>query len=183
MVMRPADANEVAEAYKVIMAETHQPCILVLSRQAVPTLDRSKLAPASGVAKGAYVLADTPGKNLDVLLIATGSEVGLAVKAHERLVKEGIGARVVSMPSWELFARQDDAYKQSVLPREVTARVSIEMAATMGWERWVGIDGAKIGVDTFGASAPLKDLLTHFGFTVDHVVRAAKQQLERRGVK
>jgi transketolase len=186
ILLRPADANEVVEAWKVIMKLHHEPVALVLARQASPTLDRSKYAPASGVAKGAYVLADATGGKPDVILIATGSEVGLCVKAYEQLTAEGIKARVVSMPSWEIFddyCKEDPAYRESVLPSSVTARVSVEQASTFGWERYVGFSGAIIGMQTFGASAPLKELTKKFGFTVDNVVNMAKEQIrniERR---
>ena len=173
IVLRPGDANEVTEAWKIIAQQQHTPVALVLTRQNLPTLDRTKYAAASGVAKGAYVLADSPGK-LDVILLATGSEVSLAIDAYEKLKAEGIKARVVSMPSWEIFDNQDAAYKQSVLPPDVTARVSIEMGATLGWERYTGSKGRNIGMKRFGASAPLKDLLKYFGFTVDKVVEEAR---------
>jgi transketolase len=179
MVMRPGDANEVAEAWRVIMQLRHDPVALVLSRQALPTLDRSVYAPASGVAKGAYVLADAePGATPEVILMATGSEVGLAVSAFEQLKGEGVKARVVSMPCWELFEQQSDEYKEEVLPRAVRARVAIEQAATFGWERYAGIDGEVVGMGTFGHSAPLKALLTKYGFTPDAVVRLAREQVE-----
>jgi transketolase len=174
-VFRPGDANEVVEAWKVVMQMQHGPALLVLSRQAMPTLDRSKYASASGVAKGAYVLADAPGASPDVILMGTGSELSLCVDAYERLKAEGINTRVVSMASWEVFEKQDQAYKDSVLPPNVTARVSVEMAATLGWERYVGPKGKMIGMHTFGASAPLKDLLKKFGFSADAVVAAARQ--------
>jgi transketolase len=173
IVLRPGDANEVTEAWKIIAQQQHTPVALVLTRQNLPTLDRTKYAPASGVARGAYVLADSAGK-LDVILLATGSEVSLAVDAYEKLKVDGIKARVVSMPSWEIFDNQDAAYKQSVLPPDVTARVSIEMGATLGWERYTGSKGRNIGMKRFGASAPLKDLLKYFGFTVDKVVEEAR---------
>jgi transketolase len=177
LVLRPGDANEVVEAYKVIMQHTHGPVSLVLTRQALPTFDRSKFAPASGVAKGAYVLADAPGGKPDVILMASGSEVQLCMQAYEKLQAEGIKARVVSMPSWELFERQDAAYKESVLPASVTARVSVEMASTFGWERYVGAKGKMVGMRTFGASAPLKAVLKKFGFEPENVVAAAKDVL------
>jgi transketolase len=180
ILLRPADANEVVEAYKVIMQFQHHPVSLVLTRQALPTFDRSKYAPASGVAKGAYVLADAPGGKPDIILMATGSEVRLCVEAYEQLKTEGINARVVSMPSWELFERQDDAYKQSVFPPNVTARVSVEMAATLGWERYVGLKGKMLGMHSFGASAPLKDVLKRFGFVTENVVAAAKEVLGKK---
>jgi transketolase len=179
MVMRPGDANEVAEAWRVIMQLRHDPVALVLSRQALPTLDRSVYAPASGVAKGAYVLADAePGATPEVILMATGSEVGLAVSAFEQLKGDGVKARVVSMPCWELFEQQSDEYKEEVLPKAVRARVAIEQAATFGWERYAGIDGEVVGMGTFGHSAPLKALLTKYGFTPDAVVRLAREQVE-----
>lgn len=177
LILRPADANEVLEAYKIIVPLRHNPVSLVLTRQAIPTFDRTKYAPASGVAKGAYVLADAPGGKPDVILMATGSEVHLCVEAYEKLKAEGINARVVSMPSWEIFERQDAAYKQSVFPPNVTARVSVEMAATLGWERYVGPKGKMLGMHTFGASAPLKDVLKKFGFVTDKVVATAKEVL------
>jgi transketolase len=176
-LLRPGDANEVVEAYRYVMQLRHRPAALVLSRQPLPTLDRTKYASAAGVAHGAYALADAPGGKPEVLLIATGSEVGLAAQAHEHLVAEGIGSRVVSMPSWEIFEQETQAYRDSVLPPEVKARVAIEQASTFGWERYVGPTGRVIGMHTFGASAPLKALQQEFGFTVDNVVAAAKAQL------
>jgi transketolase len=177
IVLRPADANETAEAWKVIMKLHHEPAVLVLTRQAVPTIDRSKYASASGVAQGAYVLADAPGGKPDVLLLASGSEVAVCLEAFERLKAEGVKARVVSMPSWELFDDQPKEYRDRVLPPEVTARVSVEQASTFGWAKYVGATGHSIGMRSFGASAPLKDLLKKFGFTPEHVVAAAKGQL------
>jgi transketolase len=177
MVMRPADANEVLEAWKVIARLHHQPAVLVLTRQALPTLDRSKYGSAEGVARGAYVLAEAPGGKPQVLLLASGSEVSLCVAAYEKLVADGIAARVVSMPSWELFGQQTAAYQEQVLPAAVTARVSVEQASTFGWQRFTGLTGERIGMHTFGASAPLKELQKKFGFTVDNVVAAAKRQL------
>jgi transketolase len=177
LVFRPGDANEVTETYKAALQHANGPSTLVLSRQAMPTLDRTKYAPAAGVAKGAYVLADADGGKPEVILMATGSELQWAVAAYEKLKSEGIKARVVSMPCWELFEQQDSAYKEAVLPSSVTARVSIEMAATLGWERYLGPKGKAIGMHTFGASAPLKDLLKRFGFDTDHVVAAAKSLL------
>ena len=174
LILRPGDANEVVEAYKVILQHTHGPSILVLTRQAMPTLDRVKYAPAAGVAKGAYILADAPGGKPDVILMGSGSEVSLCVEAGEKLNAAGIKARVVSMPSWELFERQDPAYKESVFPASVSARVSVEMASTFGWERYVGLKGKMIGMHSFGASAPLKDLLKKFGMEADKVVAAAR---------
>jgi transketolase len=177
ITLRPGDANEVLEAWKVIMKLKHEPVALILSRQAMPTLDRSKYAAASGVTKGAYVLGDAPGGKPDVILMATGTEVGLAVEAYEKLTAEGVKARVVSMPSWELFEHQPQDYRDSVLPPSVTARVSVEQASTFGWERYVGPTGASIGMTSFGASAPLKELQKKFGFTADRIVTAAKEQL------
>ncbi|HUC28086.1 MAG TPA: transketolase [Candidatus Acidoferrum sp.] len=177
IVLRPGDANEVTECWKVIAQLRHSPAALVLSRQAMPTFDRSKYAAASGVAKGAYVLADAPGGKPDLILMGTGSEVSLCVDAYEKLKAEGVKARVVSMPSWEIFEQQDASYRESVLPSSVTARVSVEMAATSGWDRFVGPKGRMIGMHRFGASAPLKDLLKFFGFTVDHVVEEARAAL------
>jgi len=177
LVLRPGDANEVVEAWKLALLQSHRPTALVLSRQPMPTFDRTKFAPASGVAKGAYVLSDAAGGKPDVILIGTGSEVGLCVAAQEKLAAESIKARVVSIPSWELFEEQDAAYKESVFPSAATARVSVEMASTFGWERYTGPKGRIIGMRTFGASAPLKDLLKKFGFTVENVVATAKQTL------
>ena len=175
--LRPGDANEVVEAWRWIMRSQHDPVALVLSRQALPTLDRTKYASAEGVAKGAYVLTNAPNGDPEVILIATGSEISLAVEAYEALAAEGIKARVVSMPSWELFERQPQDYRDAVLPPEVTARVAIEQASTFGWERYVGTTGAIVAMSTFGASAPLKELQTKFGFTPDKVVEAAKAQI------
>jgi transketolase len=178
IVLRPADANEVVEAWKVIMKLHHAPALLVLTRQALPTIDRSKYASASGVAQGAYILADAQGGKPDVLLLATGSEVALCMEAYERLKTEGIKARVVSMPSWELFDDQPQEYRDRVLPPNVTARVSVEQASVFGWAKYVGSTGHSVGMRSFGASAPLKDLLKKFGFTADSVVQAAKEQLK-----
>jgi transketolase len=180
VVLRPADANEVVEAYRYIMQLRHQPALLALSRQPLPTLDRSRYAPASGVARGAYVLAEAPGGKPEVILIATGSEVSLAVDAHEKLLAGGLRSRVVSMPSWDIFDHQTQEYRDSVLPPGVTARVAVEQASTFGWERYVGTSGRIIGMKTFGASAPLKELQRHFGFEPDHAVAAAKELLGRR---
>jgi transketolase len=178
--LRPGDANEVVEAYRYIMQLHHQPAVLAVSRQALPTLDRTKYASASGVAQGAYVLADAPGGNPEVIIIASGSEVSLAVQAHENLIAEGIRSRVVSMPSWEIFDHQPQAYRDSVLPPNVKARVAVEQGSTFGWERYVGNSGSIIGMHTFGASAPLKELQRKFGFEPDQVALAAKQQLDRK---
>jgi transketolase len=179
IVLRPADANEVLEAWRVIMNLHHEPVALVLTRQDVPTLDRRRCAPASQLARGAYILADSPDGYPDVLLLASGSEVSLCVSAHERLTAERIKARVVSMPSWELFERQSQKYRDEVLPPSVTARVAVEQASTFGWAHYVGTSGAVIGMTSFGASAPLKVLQKEFGFTTDHVVAAAKDQLKK----
>ena len=176
ITMRPGDANEVAEAWRVIMQFRHEPVCLILSRQNMPTLDRTKYAPASGVAKGAYVLADSKGGAPDVILIGTGSEVSLCVDAYEKLTGEGIKARVVSMPSWELFEHQSAEYRESVLPAKVKARVSVEQASTFGWDRYAG---RRVGMHTFGASAPLKELQKKFGFTPDAVVAAAKEEIAK----
>jgi transketolase len=177
IVMRPGDANEVLEAWKTIMPFKHNPVAMVLSRQALPTLDRSKYAAASGTAKGGYVLGDAQGGKPQVILIGTGSELSLAVSAYEKLTAEGIRARVVSMPSTDIFDMQDEAYKNSVLPPDVTARVSVEAASVFGWERYVGLKGQSIGMRTFGGSAPAKDLYKKFGITVEHVIEAAKEVL------
>jgi transketolase len=176
-VIRPADANEVAEAWREAMDRHHQPVALVLTRQDVPVLDRSRYAPAEGLRRGGYVLADPDGGDPEVILIATGSEVALAVAAHERLVSDGIRSRVVSLPCWELFDRQDQAYRDSVLPPAIRARVSIEEASTVGWDRWVGPSGRMVGMHTFGSSAPLKDVQGKFGFTPDKVAEAAREVL------
>ena len=180
ITLRPADANEVVEAYRYAMPLRHRPVVLALSRQPLPVLDRKKYAPASGVARGAYVLADAPGAKPEVILIATGSEVSLAIEAHEKLVAEGIRSRVVSMPSWEIFDEQPREYRDEVLPPSVTARVAIEQASTLGWERYVGTSGAVIGMRTFGASAPLKSLLVKFGYDPDKIASAAREQLGRK---
>jgi transketolase len=177
IVLRPGDANEVVEAWKIAVQTSHGPVLLVLSRQAVPTLDRTKYASATGVAKGAYVLADAPGGKPDVILIGTGSELSLCADAAEKLKAAGVQARVVSMPSWELFEKQDQSYKDSVLPPSVTARVSVEMSMPLGWERYVGPKGQMIGMHSFGASAPWKDLQKHFGFTTDAVIAAARKTI------
>lgn len=177
ITLRPADANEVLEAWKVIMKLRHSPVALVLTRQALPTLDRTKYASATGVERGAYVLADAPDNKPEVMLIATGSEVSLCVQAFEQLAAEGIKARVISMPSWEIFAQQPQQYRDSVLPPEITARVSVEQASILGWERWVGPQGRVIGMGTFGVSAPLKDVQRKFGFLSESVAEAAKRVL------
>ncbi len=177
IVLRPADANEVVEAYRVAVTSKLHPVILALSRQALPTMDRTKYAPASGTLKGGYVLADAVPGTPEIILIGTGSEVPLCVEAFEKLKAEGVKARVVSLPSWELFEQQPKAYRDGVLPPAVTKRVCVEMASAFGWERYAGTTGAIIAMRSFGASAPLKDLLKKFGFTVEAVVQAAKDQL------
>src|SRR5262249_55217042 len=182
ITLRPCDANEVVEAWKVILQLRHEPVALILTRQAIPTIDRTKYASAEGLRRGAYVLADAPGGKPDVLLVATGSEVHLCVEAHERLKPEGIGARVVSMPSWEIFAyhcRQHPEYREQVLPSAVTARVSVEQASTFGWARFVGATGQWIGMQKFGGAGPPKELQKKFGFTADAVVAAAREQVAR----
>jgi transketolase len=179
MLLRPADANEVVEAWKVIMQLQHEPVVLVLSRQAVPTFDRSKYGAASGVAKGAYILADAPDGKPEVILMGTGTEVSLCVSAYEQLKTEGVKARVVSIPSWNLFDHQSDEYKAKVLPPEVKARVAVEQAATFGWSQYVGPAGIVIGMRRFGASAPIKDLQKKFGFTTENVVAMARKALEK----
>ena len=176
-VIRPADANEVAEAWRVALDRSHQPVALILTRQNVPVFDRDKYGAAEGLRRGGYVLADAEGGEPEVILIATGSEVALALAAHEELSADGIRSRVVSLPCWEIFDRQDRSYRDEVLPPSVTARVSVEEASTLGWDRYVGSGGAKIGMHTFGTSAPLKDVQTKFGFTPDRVAEAAKELL------
>ena len=183
IVLRPADANEISEAWRLIMQLRHEPVALILSRQALPTLDRSQYAPASHLEKGAYILADAPEGKPEVLLLATGSEVSLCVEAYEKLKTEGIKARVVSMPSLELFEQQSQKYRDEVLPPSVTARVAVEQASTFGWARYVGLTGHVIGMKTFGASAPLKELVKKFGFTPENVIAAAKDQLNKNASK
>jgi len=178
--IRPADANEVVEAWRVVMELKHAPAALALTRQAVPTLDRGKYAPASGLAKGAYVLADAEGGKPQVILIGTGSEVSMCVDAYERLKQEGIAARVVSMPSWELYELQERVYREQVLPPAVSARVAVEQGSTLGWAQYVGAEGAVIGMKGFGGSAPFQQLQKKFGFTAERIVAAAKEQLARR---
>ena len=177
VVIRPGDANEVVEAWRFAMHSKHDPVAMILSRQALPTLDRGVYAAASNLERGAYVLADSPGSDPEVILIGTGSEVGLVVDAYEQLTAEGVRARVVSMPSWELFDRQSPEYRDSVFPPHLRARVAVEQASTMGWDRYVGSGGAVIGMHTFGASAPLKELQKKFGFTPDRVVESAREQI------
>jgi transketolase len=179
-LIRPADANEVVEAYRYIMQLHHEPAVLALTRQAVPTIDRAKYASAKGVAQGAYILADAPGGAPEIILIATGSEVHLAIAAHETLIAQGIKSRVVSMPSWDIFEHQSAEYREKVLPAAVTKRVAIEQASTFGWERYIGREGRIIGMKTFGASAPLKELEKEYGFLPDTVVTTAKDVLGRK---
>lgn len=179
ITLRPADANEVAEAWRVIIGLHHQPAALVLSRQPLPTFDRTRYATAAGLKRGAYILADAPAGKPAVILIGTGSEVALCIDAYEELKRDGVASRVVSMPSWELFEQQDQAYRDEVLPPNVTARVSAEMGSVIGWDRYVGVTGAKVGMNTFGSSAPLKDLLTKFGFTPEKVLAAAREQIAK----
>ena len=179
ITLRPGDANEVVEAFRYIVQLRHQPAALALSRQPIPTFDRTKYASAAGVSRGAYVLADSPGENPQVILIASGSEVSLAVEAHELLVTEGVRSRVVSMPSWEIFDHQPKEYRDTVLPPAVKARLAIEQASTLGWERYVGESGEVIGMHTFGASAPLKELQRKFGFEPQQVITAAKDLLRK----
>jgi transketolase len=180
VTLRPGDANEVVEAYRVVMQMRHRPAVLALSRQPLPTLDRTKYAPASGVARGAYVLADASGGKPELILIASGSELSIAVETHEQLRVEGLRSRVVSMPSWELFDEQPQEYRDAVLPPDVTARVAVEQGSTLGWERYVGPRGQVIGMKTFGASAPLKALQKKFGFEPDRVAAIARSLLARR---
>jgi transketolase len=180
IVLRPADANEVAEAWRVVLSLKHESACLIMSRQNLPTFDRTRYAPASGVRRGAYVLADAGNGKPDVILMATGSEVGLCVEVYEKLKAEGVAGRVVSMPSWELFEHQPEEYREAVLPPDVTRRVAVEQASTLGWERYTGLRGTILGMKTFGASAPLKELLVKFGFTGENLYAAAKQQLARK---
>jgi transketolase len=179
LVLRPADANEVVEAWRVIMQLQHEPAVLVLTRGAVPTFDRRRYTSAAGLARGAYVLAEAEGGPPQVLLLGTGSEVALCLSAYEQLKTEGIRARVVSMPSWELFEKQSPDYRNSVLPPDVTARVAVEAASGFGWSQYTGTGGDIVAMQTFGSSAPLQQLLQKYGFTVDHVVAAARNQLAR----
>jgi transketolase len=180
ITLRPADANEAVEAWRVIAAFRHEPVALILTRQAVPTLDRTKYAPADGLRRGAYILADADDGRPQVLLRATGSEVALCVEAYESLKAEGIKARLVSMPSWEMFehyCRDHPEYREHVLPESVTARVSVEQGSVLGWAQYVGRRGHSIGMQTFGASAPLKELQQKFGFTTENIIAAAKHQI------
>jgi transketolase len=178
IVLRPADANEVVEAYRFVMQLSHRPAVIALSRQALPTFDRRKYAPASGVARGAYVMAESPGGTPQIIVIASGSEVALAVDAYEALTSQGVRARVVSMPSWEIFESQPQSYREEVLPPKAKARVAIEQGSVLGWDRYVGPEGRVIGMQTFGASAPLKELQRKFGFEPERVVSVARELLE-----
>jgi transketolase len=178
VTIRPADANEVREAWRFAM-QSKRPTALSLSRQALPVLDRQSYGPASGLLRGAYVLADGDKGAPDVILLSSGSEVALCIEAHDRLAKDGISARVVSMASWELFEEQEPAYRNQVLPPAIRARVSVEAASLFGWDRYVGRDGARIGMTTFGASGPYRDVYRHFGITVEHIIETAKKQVAR----
>jgi transketolase len=177
VVLRPGDANEVVEAYRYVLQLRHQPAVIALSRQPLPTFDRNKYASAAGVARGAYVMADSSGGPPEIILIASGSEVSLIVDAHEELASQGIRSRVVSMPSWDIFEHQPQSYREDVLPPEVKARIAVEQGSVLGWDRYVGVGGQVIGMKTFGASAPLKELQRKFGFEPERVVAAAKELL------
>jgi transketolase len=179
VVLRPADANEVVEAYRYILQLRHQPALIALSRQPLPTFDRRKYASAAGVARGAYVMADAADGSPEIILIASGSEVALVIRAHEALTARGIRSRVVSMPSWDIFEHQPQSYRQEVLPAAVTARLAVEQGSVLGWDRYVGPTGRVIGMKTFGASAPLKELQRKFGFEPEHVVSVAMELLGR----
>jgi transketolase len=180
LVVRPADANEVSEAYKIAMIEKQRPTALVLTRQNLPTFDRTKVAPADGVRKGGYILADAADGKPDVILIATGSEVSLCLTAYEKLTAEGVKARVVSIPCWELFDEQPAEYRDAVLPPTVPGRVGVELGIKQGWEKYIGPSGKFIGMNGFGASAPFEVVLKHFGVTVENIVAAAKEQSIRQ---
>ena len=181
-VIRPADANETAEAWRVAMEHRGGPVALILTRQNVPVIDRSKFNPANGLRNGAYILGDSSSARPEIILIATGSEVHLALEVYEKLRNEGIGVRVVSMPSWELFEKQPEEYRNKVLPHELTVRMSIEAGVTLGWHKYVGLQGEIVGIDHFGASAPGKTVLKEFGFTSENVLKRIKALLaERRG--
>ena len=177
VVLRPGDANEVVEAYRYVLQLRHQPAVIALSRQPLPTFDRRKYASAAGVARGAYVMADAPGGPPEIILIASGSEVSLVVEAHEALASQGIRSRVVSMPSWDIFEHQPQSYRESVLPPEVKARIAVEQGSALGWDRYVGAAGRVIGMKTFGASAPLKELQRKFGFEPERIVDLAREML------
>jgi transketolase len=179
VVLRPADANEVVEAYRYVMQLRHKPAVIFLSRQPLPTFDRQQYGSAAGVANGAYVMADAPGGSPEIILIASGSEVSLVVRAHEVLAARGVHSRVVSMPSWDIFEEQPQSYRNEVLPPAVTARVAVEQGSVLGWDRYVGAAGRVIGMKTFGASAPLKELQRKFGFEPERVVAFAMEALGR----
>ena len=179
LVFRPADANEVAETWRTIMPIMHQPVLMAFTRQGVPTFDRTKYASAAGVAKGAYVMADAEGGKPEFILMGTGSEVQLCVGAYEKLTAEGVKVRVVSMPCWELFEKQSSEYKLQVLPPEVRARVAVEAGTSLGWKEYIGNDGIVVARNDFGASAPIKDLLKEFGFTVENVIAKAKEVMSK----
>ena len=176
-VIRPADANETAEAWRIAIRKKEGPVALILTRQAIPVIDRDTFSPAGGLARGAYILADSAPLETEIILIATGSEVHLALDAYQKARTEGIGARVVSMPSWELFEQQPEDYRNEVLPPDVTARISIEAGSTHGWHRYIGMDGVAVGIDHFGASAPGKILLEKFGFTPENILSKVKTLL------
>jgi transketolase len=178
VVFRPADANEVVEGWRVAIERTNGPTTLIFSRQALPIFDRTSLGAASGARRGGYVLADTP-RTPDLILIGTGSEVALAMEARDVLSQDGLAVRVVSLPSWELFEAQPRAYRDEVLPPTVLARIGIEAAAPLGWERWVGPRGDIIGLHRFGASAPVADIYNHLNFTADYIVQRARELLAR----
>jgi transketolase len=182
-ILRPADANETAVAWMAALDRTAGPTVLALTRQPVATLDRKRFAPAQGLRQGAYVLADLGKSPPDVILMASGSEVSQIVVAGERLAEEGVGVRLVSFPSWDLFAEQSPAYQKKVLPPEVRARVAIEAGSTLGWERWVGDKGVILGLDRFGASAPYQELYHHLGLTAERVVEAARAAMASAGVQ
>ena len=177
VVLRPGDANEVVEAYRYVLQLRHQPAVIALSRQPLPTFDRRKYASAAGVARGAYVMADAPGGPPEIILIASGSEVSLVVEAHEALASQGIRSRVVSMPSWDIFEHQPQSYREGVLPPEIKARIAVEQGSALGWDRYVGAAGRVIGMETFGASAPLKELQRKFGFEPERIVDLAREML------
>jgi transketolase len=179
VVIRPSDANEMVEAYRFALSSKHRPVALICSRQALPIVDRARYAPAAGLSRGAYVLADADGGKLEVILIGTGSEVGLCVTARELLTREGLGCRVVSMPSWELFEDQDEAYRRSVLPPTVSARVTVEEASPLGWDRYAGSGGVVLAMRSFGMSGPMKVVAEHFGFTPELVADAARNAIAR----
>jgi transketolase len=178
VTIRPADANEVKEAWHFAM-ESKRPTAFSLSRQPLPTLDRNTCAPASGLRRGAYILVDDENHAPEVILISTGSEVALCIAARDELKKQGVRARVVSMPSWELFEEQDNRYRDQVLPPRIRARVSVEAASPVGWDRYVGPDGTRIAMTSFGASGPYKDVYKHFNFTTEHIIQAAREQIAR----